>query len=720
FRPLETRRAAEQILSELGYDEEADVALEQVLVQSKAWPDLAKLLHGRADRAPDATERVKLLLRIAQLEEERVNDLAAAAATWTAIVDADPSNERARRALVRVSEARQDWGGVVEALRRELAQRGTQMDAKEREELLLRIAHLQETRLEDRDGAFASYRDVVQANPHAAPAVAGLERLAGGGQADKAAQADRVEVARLTLPYYERTDNAAKLAAANAALLDVADSVGERVERLEKLRALYGGPLKDPAAAYRAASALFEIDPTDAENREALIGFAAEAALTGELADKLRAAAEATQDRGLRRDLLVVVAELQERQLGRAAEAEKVYAQILAGEPLHPGAFKALARLYREGERWKELRALLDARQLASLDTQERLDLLAEIAELDETSLGDADHALDAYEKMLELEPSESRAYRGLERLYAAKSRWTDLEALLGNRVGLASGTEAQELEFRRAELRASRLDDVEGALRLLEGIVKAAPQHDGARRLLEKLLALPAQRQRVAKILEPVYEASGAWARLVAVLDVQREAVQGDAAIGLLARIADLQEGRLQARALALGTWRQMLAADPTDLEALAQVERLGTALERYSELVDVYQDLAFRRDGGDVAGRADLLARAARLYAGKLNNRRAAIDAWKLVLNLDQENRETAVPAAAALEALYNETGDTANLVRTLQLQVRWADRAADKKAILFRVAGLQEKTLGDNDAAVATLRAVLELDPQDRTAI
>ena len=124
FKPQDTRRAAEQILAEVGYDEEADGALETVLTQAKAWPELAKLLHARADRAPDAAERVKLLLRIAQIEEERVADLAAAAATWAAILDVEPTNERARRALVRVSEARQDWTGVVEALRGDLASRG--------------------------------------------------------------------------------------------------------------------------------------------------------------------------------------------------------------------------------------------------------------------------------------------------------------------------------------------------------------------------------------------------------------------------------------------------------------------------------------------------------------------------------------------------------------------------------------------------------------------
>ncbi|HTB60233.1 MAG TPA: tetratricopeptide repeat protein, partial [Polyangia bacterium] len=706
--------------AEVGYDEEADGALETVLTQAKAWPDLAKLLHARAERAPDAAERVKLLLRIAQMEEERVADLAAAAATWSAILDIEPANERARRALVRVSEARQDWHGVVEALRGDLASRGalgpeaSKEAVKEREELLLRIGNLQETRLKDVEATFASYREVAQANPYSAPAIAGLERLAAAGHPERAA------IARMMLPLYERTENAPKLADANEVLLSVADTLGERVDRLERLRALYGGPLNDPAKAYRASLALFEIDPSEVANREALLGFAAGAGVTGELSDKLRAAAGTTEDRNLRRDLLVVVAELEEKQPGRAPEAEKVYAQILASEQLHAGAFRALARLYKEGQRWPELRALLDARQLAALDARERLDLLAQIAELDEASLADPEHALGAYEKMLELDPSDLRAHRALERLYATRERWVDLEALLGTRVGFASETEVPELEFRRADLRAGRLDNVAGALDLLEGIVEAAPHHEGARRLLEKLLAVPAQRQRVAQILAPVYEKSGAWARLAAILEVQREVLQGTEAAALLARVADLQESKLQARAVALTTWRQVLAADALHPDALPEIERLATTLERFSELVDVYQELAFRRDASDISGRADLLSRAAQLYAGRLNNRRAAIDAWKLVLNLDQNNLPTAVPAAAALEALYAETNDVANLVKTLQLQARWADSAAARKKILFRIAGLEEKSLGDTEAAVATLRAILEADPQDHAAI
>ncbi len=733
YKPVEARAFAERIVAEVGYDEEADGALEQILTQTKAWPDLAKLLRVRADRAPDIAERVRQLFRIAQLEEERVGDVGAAAATLEAITEADPVNEKALKALQRVSEARQDWPGLVEALRRELAVRasgGTPAQETAREELLLRIGQIQETRLPDQatpnvdDGALATYREVLVANPQSAAAVAGLERLLSSGRANDAF----AEIAQLSLPYYEKTGDAAKLAGAHEALLTAADTRGERVDRLERLRALYAGPLADAGAAYRTSLALFEIDPSDAANRAQLVAFAGAAKKTGELVDKTRALATASEDAILRRDLLITIAELQERSAGSVggirADVETAYADIIAVEPLNDAAFKALSRLYREGPppRWADLRALYEARQNASLDPRERLDLLAQTAELDETSLNDAAHAVATYEKMLELDPADMRAHRALDRHYAAAERWRDLEELLGTRVAFASPAEVSELEFRRADLRATRFGDVEGALDLLEEIVAKAPSHEGVRRLLERLLAGTEHRQRVARVLEPLYEAGGAWARLVTVLEVRREALgpSGPEVAALLARIADLQENKLQARPAALATWRQVLEADAENPDALVEIERLATALERFSELVEVYQELAARREQSDISGRADLLGRAAKLHAGRLGNRRAAIESWNQVLNLDVENFETARPAVAALEALYTETGDVAALVKILRLQAGWADGDADRKAILFRIASLEDKSLGDAQAAVATLRSILEIDPQDQAAI
>jgi hypothetical protein len=179
-------------------------------------------------------------------------------------------------------------------------------------------------------------------------------------------------------------------------------------------------------------------------------------------------------------------------------------------------------------------------------------------------------------------------------------------------------------------------------------------------------------------------------------VLGIEREAREGADAAALLARIAALHESRLSAPAAALGAWREVLAADPTHKTALSEIERLAAQLERWTDLVDVYQELAFRRDGADLVGRADLLSRAARLYAGRIGNRRSAIDAWKMVLNLDPNNVETAKPAADALEALYAETGNVAALVKILRMQVGWAETLEARRAVLFRIAEWEETDL------------------------
>jgi len=712
-RPADARRYAEALLAEVPGDPEAQAALEQLLTQAQAWPDLATLLHARAARTTDLAERTKLLLRIAQLEEEKSRDLAAAARTFTEIAALDPGSDvalKAIRSLARIHEAREDWPALIETLRRELGTR----PAEDHEDLLLRIGGIEENRTGDLEAAFAAYSDILATNTLSAAAVAGLERLAARGSRHQ------VSIASLTLPFYQRTDNAPKQAAALEVLAGVATDPSEKIPRLERLVALYAGPLKNAQGAFAASGQIFEFNPGNHANREALVRFGIEVGAAAQLAERMRALAGQTSDLGLRRDLLVEVAELHEQRLGDPASAEKVYREILTAEPLHAGAFRALARLFRDSERWEPLRGLLEARQTRVPEPAERIDLLAQIAEIDETVLDDSDHAMASYEKMLEIDPSDPRAYKALDRHYTARERWRDREQLLERRLNFAAGGEVHELEFRRAEMRLQRFGDAEGALDILESIVKTNPQHAGARVLLERVLQDPEHKARAARILEPLYEGGQAWRDLVGVLQIQRESLEGPEAGALLARIASIEETKLNAREPAFAAWRAVLAADPTHRSALGEAERLAESLGRWNDLVDLYQEAAFRRDASDLQGRADLLSRAARLYAGRIGNRRAAIDAWKLVLNLDPENPVTGKPAADALEGLYADTGNVAALVRILRQKVGWADTLEARKELLFRIAELEEMQLEDADAAVATLRTIVDMDPTSVEAL
>ena len=722
FKPQDTRRAAEQILAEVGYDEEADGALETVLTQGKAWPELAKLLHARADRAPDAAERVKLLLRIAQIEEERVADLAAAAATWAAILDVEPTNERACRALVRVSEARQDWPGVVEALRGDLATprragagRLARKTLKEREELLLRIGQpagdaaqgrRRDVRLVPRGGA----GQPVLGAGHRRP------RAAGGGGAPGAGGHRAHDAAALRADRERRQAGRGQRGRCSPSPTRWARrSIGWRsCARSTAVRStIRPGPT---GPAWRCSRSI----PTEVPNREALLGFATAAGVTGELGDKLRAAAGATDDKNLRRDLLVVVAELRGEAAGAgAARRRRSTPRSSAAEPLHAGAFRALG---------------------APLSRRPALDRAARAAR--RAPAGGARRARAAGSA-----GADRRAGRGVARRSRSRARGLREDA------GARSGRSARPPRARAALRRAGALDRSRsaarhaGRLRLRrprcrswssgaptcgpadwttsaarsicwKGSSSAAPNHEGARRLLEKLLAVPAQRQRVAQILAPVYEASGAWARLAAVLEVQREVLEGPEAAALLARVADLQENKLQARAVALTTWRQVLAADPEHPDALAGDRAAGD--RRWSGSPSWSTSTRSWRSGATppTSAAAPICCRARRSSTpggSTTGGPPSTPGSWSSTSIRTTWRRPCRPRRRWRRSTPRPATSPTWS--RRCACEARWADGTAARKKLLFRIAGLEEKSLGDTEAAVATLRSILELDPQDR---
>lgn len=712
-KPADARRFAEELLKLKPEDDEAETALQQIFTRTESWPELVILLLRRQGRAMDSNARVDMLFRIARIQEEKVGDRSAAAKTYAEVVELDPRNLRALRALGRALEAASDWPRLAEVLRRQVEL----CTDDERAALLLNLGRLEEKVLSNPRAAVEAYLRALEADSISAEAVAGIERLVA---ADQVPRDEIANVCTRLAPYYELTENYQKWARALETLSELAETDLDRMPHLELLTHLYAGPLADPPAAYRSAVRMFEIEPANFLHRERLLQVATDAGSLDELVAAVRRVLGGSEDPALRRDLLAYIAEVEERRPGRVAEAEAAYKEILALDPLHFAAFRSLTRMYRDGERWTDLRDLLTVRQEGLTETRDRVELLSQIAEIDEAVLDDRAHAIETLRQLLTLQKNDLRYIRSLERHYSAAERWKDLDDLLAREVPLVPALDATDLKLRRAEVAFLRFNDAPAALGLLEQVLDDDPDHAGARALLERILEVPAERQRAAAMLEPLYEAAGNWPRLVSVLQIQREARDSLSAVALLTRIAEVQENKLQSRQSALVTWRQILDVDPFSTRGLSEFERLATVLERFNELVDLYQDLASKHDTGDVSGPAGLLGRAARLYMARFADRASAIRVWRQVLDLDTTNVETAAPAADALEALYVETGDFRGLVDVLRAKVEWTGDRRERTALLLRIAALEEKSLGDVQAAVATYRTLLETDGDNVEAL
>ncbi|HEX4420604.1 MAG TPA: tetratricopeptide repeat protein [Kofleriaceae bacterium] len=773
--PERARTYHRQVLGLSPDDREAEQHLEELAIQLHDWPELLASYRRRAAREKDATERASLLIEIASLQEEKLVDLDGAAATYHEALAAMPGQLRALRALARIEEARGDWESLVAVLAQELAQTSeTQagpsgVAGQARFELVMRLGALEQSSLERPDRALAWFRDALAVplgagstlRPAAVTAIVRL--ILPPARPDQIDAAERVAAARLVLPHLE----AGRAVAQQAAALEVirggaATDPAERLELDRQLMRLYHGELGDPAAAWVTGLRVVAADPGDDEVRSALGVLAGQLGRDGEWARVLDDALAALRQAGSPAQIRAVATELARLagdRLGDGATADRAWRIVLDVEPEAPDAFDALTQAARGDSRWPDLRALLERRTEVTSDGEVRLTALLELAALEEDILGHAEAAIAAHSRVLELEPAYLDSYRALERLYAGASRWQDLEALLARQADVVTApARLVDLAYRRAELFAHRLAVPMRAVDLLEEVIASQRGHADARELLEELLG-NAERQsgavvaepspsasigaaigaalgaavdaagaaearqliaRVARLLEPLYERDKLWKDLVGVLRSQRRLVSGTEAVELLSRIAAIEEAELGAPRNAFDAWIEVLALDPTHERARVELSRLARALARWPETTVALEAAVQAAPAGDVATRGALLGELATYYDTELGDAGKAIAAYRRLIETDASNPVTIRRAGAALARLYEDARSWPELRAVVRKQAEWAEDATERRALLARVASLEEDQLADRPAAIATWRDVLSDLPTDAGAL
>ena len=722
--PEAARDVHARILALTPGDADAARAYEELSERLSDWPALLASYRRRAAAAEAGPERRQLLAAIAALEEVRLADLDAAAATWQQILDQHPGDAVALAALARLHEAGGDWDALATVLAAQLDQAAP----AERPALLMRLGALEEKSLDRPAPALGHYLGALAAHAVPAPAVVMdacaryLDDACPPGKAID--EPRRREVATLLRPHLEKAGEAAVLARCLEVIVGGEPAGSPLALALDRrLVGLYHG-LGQPERAWDAAGRVLAGDPADAEVRAASVALADEldrprelAVRLGQVLERRRAAgAPAVELRALGAEL----AHLHAGPLDDRAGAERAWIVVLEAEPDDAEAFEALASLYRGASRWDDLRALLERRVGATADAAIRKAALLELAALDEDVLGDPGRALDDYRRVLDVDPTHLPAYKALERLYTDGQAWKPLDDVYRRELDHVGAAEQVALIYRRAELHVRHLGDAAAAVDLLDEVVTRAPGHADGRELLEELLAAPPLRQRVARLLEPLYTRDGLWKDLTVVLRAQREAATEPAeAVELLARIADLEEVQLENGRQAFDTWVQALVADPSDERPRAALPRLAALFDRWGDTAAAF-DKAASAAVGEPAIAVPLLRRLAEICDVSLGDTERAIAAYQRLYAMDPADADVAGPALAALARLYEEDERWADLRDVLRRQADAAPSPVDKKALLGRVAALEEQRLHDRARAAATWRDVLTEDPEDLGAL
>ncbi len=385
----------------------------------QAWQRLAALLSGTGDYAKlaelrekqlgvidDPAVRVPIMAELATLYRDRLGDKEQAAVYLHAVLQIDPDNEPAQKAYAEHFREKGDWAALVELLEFAIEQaqaRETPVDELIRQ--LEEVATIAEKNLGDADRALDAWRRVETLSPTYARAREAQRRL---------------------LLKEKNWGGMAALLEREAALQGEADP-GQRAETLRRAAQIHREKLGNAARAIEIYKDILRAEPHDAVALRSLVEiFEREEDFAG-LAKTLREQIDLTTAKQERVSLLRRLLAIDDERLANLAEGAWAAAEILQ---IVPGDRDTLTRLEgileRSGEHAR-LCEVLEQHAAVASNTDEKVPLVRQMAEIYQLKLNDLPRAAERWEEVARLDPGDTRALEALTSIYTESEKLTEL-----------------------------------------------------------------------------------------------------------------------------------------------------------------------------------------------------------------------------------------------------------------------------------------------------
>jgi tetratricopeptide (TPR) repeat protein len=468
----------------------------------------------------------------------------------------------------------------------------------------------------------------------------------------------KARVVEILRPLYERKGDWRLLVRLNEERLLLAVDPQDKVAVLRETALLLETRGSDRAGAFATMTTAFLLDPEDVDTRADLERLAEALGAWSELAGSYEEGVRTAQEDVVRRDLLGRLAKVYDQRIDdprRALGALSTLAELDPTDPEPLAAMDTLALLLGD---WTTLIAVLEKEAELASD-EETAAIWRRIADTKLEMLLDEAGATAAYERSLELDPSSTSTLDSLIDLHEARENAARLVELYPRRVELASADEAElryELNIRCAKCHEGPLNDRHEAIVALEAALSARPSDAAALSALERL-----------------YRAESMWDELLGIVK-QRAA------------LADSNEARVELRNTVADLYAKELGS-PSD------------ALETYR--------LVFEDGAAPSAGDASA-------STNKLES--AANHAVQAVHAIAEAHEDLRLDAIEILEPVLRAAGQSAELVKVLELRLRAQSEPADRAATLRTIALLHEEKLGNAEAASSALLRALGETPGD----
>ena len=428
---------------------------------------------------------------------------------------------------------------------------------------------------------------------------------------------------------------------------------------------------------------------------------------------------------------LHLLGQVYDQKLGDVEHAIETYQAILDIQPQDYHAIQALDRLFGQAERWSDQLSILERAVEVAPEREAKTELRHRIGALYENQLSDMVRAVEAYRDTLVHAPDHAPTIAALDRIVHGTS-----EPMLAAEVLAPFYDQLAEWEklVDIYEVMVKNTQDPIGQIERLHMIAaiyeQRLSQYDHAFAAYARALALDPTLEATIEQLHRIAEVTSEWEKLAGLLAEQAENILDPATkVVMIHRLARVLEGKLNRVDDAVARYLAILEIDSENREAIAQLDRIFTSLERWPQLVEnLRRQIAITADEREVIA---LTYRMGQVYQNNMNNLPQAIDAYRTILDIDPDQAQTQgaleliftegehqAEIAGILEPLYQASRAWESLIKLADVKLNATADVAGRLEIIRSTAEIREHQLADpSQAYLWWLRAYMD-DPLSET--
>jgi tetratricopeptide (TPR) repeat protein len=659
--------AWQQVLAFHEGDMEGLAALERLYTSEARWTDAIRVLERKSRVVHDQESRIDVLMQIASLWEEQLQDKVQATGAYMEILELVPSHASAADALENIYREREEWEELTNLL---IARSENTEDPSMTVHFLQQAAKVFEEHLGAIDEAFTVLQAAFNIDYANEDTARELERIAT--MANKWSEL---------------------LSEYNGIVQQIEDPL-ERCELWVKIGRWYGEHLDRPDYGIQSLQQALELNPESVNALRELANFHRRAGDAASLADTLGRIVPLEQEPEVQARTLLDLADVQETGLVDVNSAIESHRRVLEIDSESVAALDALARLHEQLGQWDDLVGVLVRRAATMSEPDEVLALKKRIGRVQEANLHDPAAAIETYKDIIASEPTDRDALHALENLY------------------LTGGNINAYLETLEAELDATADVDEQVVIyeKMATALVEHAQDRPRAAEVLEKIILLDPQRDATYRQLEQLYFDLQRWTELVETYRSHTDST-GDPAwkIELLRAMGDIFEKQIEDVDRAIEAYQEILGLDPNHFDAANNLSRLQEAIEDWSSAVETMGRLVELND--DPHARLELLTRMGRVHFEKLEDQEQAELRLNEALTIDPGH----VPALAVLSQLYKARMDWLKAARTLQTASECSHNNYEKVSFGAEAGFIYLEQLENESAATSMFANAIAIDPE-----